>query len=64
MLNQSSKIRKYAASGKTNAEIAKLLGIRYQTVWRTLNRKFEGVVPQIQLIEKGIRTAKEIETEE
>jgi hypothetical protein len=25
--------------------IAKKLGIRYQTVWRTLNRPFKGVVP-------------------
>jgi DNA invertase Pin-like site-specific DNA recombinase len=63
-MNQSSKIRKLANSGKSNGEIAKLLGIRYQTVWRTLNRKFQGEIPQEVLIQKGIRTVSNIEDEE
>jgi DNA invertase Pin-like site-specific DNA recombinase len=53
--NQSSKIRKMALSGMTNGEIAKKLNIRYQTVWRTLNRKFEGKIPQEELVLAGIR---------
>jgi len=34
----SEKIRRMAKSGKSNGEISKKLGIRYQTVWRTLHR--------------------------
>jgi hypothetical protein len=43
--NQSAKIRARYAKGQEMGPIAKALGIRYQTVWRTLNRKFKGVVP-------------------
>ena len=57
--NQSSKIRAMATKGMTNGAIAKKLGIRYQTVWRTLNRPFAGVIPQDQLVLKGIRTVAE-----
>jgi DNA invertase Pin-like site-specific DNA recombinase len=53
--NQSSKIRAMAKAGKTNGAIAKKLGIRYQTVWRTLNRPFQGKIPQQELINMGIR---------
>jgi len=55
-VNQSQKIRNQAYKGRTNGQIAKSLGIRYQTVWRTLHRPFKGVVPQTILEEKGIRT--------
>jgi FixJ family two-component response regulator len=58
-MNQSAKIRARAFQGQTNQQIAKALGIRYQTVWRTLNRPFKGIVPQAELIEKGIRTQPE-----
>lgn len=58
-MNQSAKIRKAAFAGKTNGQIAKALGIRYQTVWRTLNRPFAGVVPQAELQARGIRTSEE-----
>jgi DNA-binding CsgD family transcriptional regulator len=37
-ISQSEKIRRMASKGATNGEIAKKLGIRYQTVWRTLHR--------------------------
>jgi DNA-binding CsgD family transcriptional regulator len=37
-ISQSEKIRRLASKGATNGEIAKKLGIRYQTVWRTLHR--------------------------
>jgi len=43
--NQSAKIRARAAKGQTYGAIAKALGIRYQTVWRTMHRPFKGVVP-------------------
>lgn len=58
-MNQSSKIRSLASKGDTNTQIAKKLGIRYQTVWRTLNRPFKGVVPQEELVKKGIRSSEE-----
>jgi len=54
-VNQSAKIRAQAAKGKSNGAIAKSLGIRYQTVWRTLHRPFKGVIPQEALIASGIR---------
>jgi transposase len=57
--NQSAKIRSMAQRGMTNGEIAKKLGIRYQTVWRTLNRPFEGKVPQQELVASGVRQAPE-----
>jgi hypothetical protein len=57
--NQSQKIRDMALEGQTNGAIAKALGIRYQTVWRTLNRPFQGVVPQEALVKAGIRTTEE-----
>lgn len=57
--NQSAKIRAMAQRGQTNGAIAKKLGIRYQTVWRTLNRKFEGIVPQEALVAAGIRVIEE-----
>jgi len=55
-MSQSEKIRRMANKGKTNGEIAKALGIRYQTVWRTLHRPFKGIVPQEHLEAVGIRT--------
>ena len=55
-MNQSAKIRSMASKGASNSTISKKLGIRYQTVWRTLHRSFKGVVPQVELEEKGIRT--------
>jgi len=54
--SQSTKIRNMAAKGKTNGEIAKALGCRYQTVWRTLHRAYQGVVPQDHLEAIGVRT--------
>ena len=45
--NQSSKIRSQYAKGATMGAIAKKLGIRYQTVWRTLNRPFMGEIPVV-----------------
>ena len=59
--NQSTKIRTMATKGMKNGEIAKKLGIRYQTVWRTLNRPFEGKIPQETLVAAGIRGAAEPE---
>lgn len=45
--NQSAKIRRMRVKeGKAMGAIAKKLGIRYQTVWRTLHRKYQGVVPE------------------
>ena len=38
MMTQSEKIRRMASRGMENGAIAKKLGIRYQTVWRTLHR--------------------------
>lgn len=58
-MSQSTKIRSLAQKGKSNSEIAKALGIRYQTVWRTLHRPFKGVIPQEFLEAKGIRTKEE-----
>ena len=55
-MSQSEKIRRMANKGKTNGEIAKALGIRYQTVWRTLHRPFKGIVPQEHLEAVGIRS--------
>jgi len=55
-MSQSEKIRRMATKGKTNGEISKALGCRYQTVWRTLHRPFKGVVPQEFLEAAGIRT--------
>jgi len=52
---QSEKIRTMAKKGRTNSQIAKALGIRYQTVWRTLHRPYKGVVPQVELVALGIR---------
>src|SRR5215212_10354941 len=55
-VSQSTVIRTLASQGRTNGQISKELGIRYQTVWRTLHRPFQGVVPQTYLEETGIRT--------
>jgi predicted DNA-binding protein (UPF0251 family) len=57
--SQSEKIRRMAHRGLNNGAIAKKLGIRYQTVWRTLHRPFQGVVPQTALEEEGIRKVEE-----
>jgi hypothetical protein len=48
-MSQSEKIRRMAQKGRSNGEIAKALGIRYQTVWRTLHRPYKGIVPQEEL---------------
>lgn len=58
-ISQSEKIRRMANRGRTNGEIAKALGIRYQTVWRTLHRPFKGVIPQEHLEATGIRSTEE-----
>jgi DNA invertase Pin-like site-specific DNA recombinase len=55
-MNQSERIRSLASKGLTNSQIQKKLGIRYQTVWRTLNRPYKGVIPQQEMEKKGIRT--------
>jgi hypothetical protein len=51
-MNQSQKIRNLYAKGATHGQIAKKLGIRYQTAWRTTHRKFKGIVPADQRILK------------
>ena len=43
--NQSQKIRDLYQGGSSLSTISKQLGIRYQTVWRTLHRPFKGVTP-------------------
>ena len=58
-VSQSEKIRRMAQRGMTNGAIAKKLGCRYQTVWRTLHRPFQGVIPQEHLEETGVRTKAE-----
>ena len=58
-ISQSEKIRRLAQKGATNGEIAKKLGCRYQTVWRTLHRPFKGVIPQDALEASGVRSTEE-----
>jgi IS30 family transposase len=55
-ISQSEKIRKLAQKGDSNSTISKKLGIRYQTVWRTLHRPYKGVIPQDHLEETGVRS--------
>lgn len=38
-LRQAEKIQRLHGKGKSIPEIVKVTGARYQTVWRTLNRK-------------------------
>ena len=57
--SQSTRIRNLAYKGYTNGQIAKRLGKRYQTIWRTLHRPYKGIVPQTDLILKGIRKVEE-----
>jgi DNA-binding CsgD family transcriptional regulator len=50
-MSQSEKIRRMKLQGKTNGEISKKLGCRYQTVWRTLHRD-KGLEITLQLEKK------------
>ena len=46
-MTQSQRIRAMYTKGSTKGEIAKKLGIRYQIVWRTIDRGLGGEpIPQ------------------
>ena len=48
-INQSEKIRRMVSDGKSYSEVSKKLNIRYQTVWRTMNRD-KGLIIKNQLL--------------
>jgi len=49
--SQSDRIRQLSIEGRTMGQISQDLGCRYQTVWRTLHRTYQGQMPRVNLVQ-------------